>query len=112
MSHTGAVATILCDLLKAFDQAVEKLIDAAVRTRFPVRHLKVLLQLYQAARHVELDGVTCEELQAQRGITPERALATTLLQLRSQPCPSASGFMTTHFHGLVTSTVLLPSSRT
>ena len=77
-----AAATILCDLLKAFDHvAYQKLIDAAVRTRFPVRQLKLLLQLYQAARHVELDGVAGEALQAQRRIIPVCASATTLLQL-------------------------------
>ena len=64
-----AVATILYDLLKAFDHvAYHKLIDAAVRTHFPVRQLKLLLQLYQAARHVELDGEAGEVLRAQRGI--------------------------------------------
>ena len=66
-----AVATILNDLLKAFDHvAYHKLIDAAVRTHFPVRQLKLLLQLYRAARHMELDGVAGEVLRAQRGIIP------------------------------------------
>ena len=64
-----AVATILCDLLKAFDHvAHQKLIDAAVRTRFPVRQLKLLLQLYQALWRVELEGVVCDALKAHRGI--------------------------------------------
>ena len=53
----------------------------SVRTHFPVRQLKLLLQLYRAARHVELDGVAGEVLRAQRGIIPGRAFATTLLQL-------------------------------
>ena len=45
-----AVATILYDQLKVFGHvAYRKLIDAAVRTRFPVRQLELLLQLYQAA---------------------------------------------------------------
>ena len=77
-----AVATILYDLLKAFDHvAYQKLIDAAVRTRFPMRQLKLLLQLYRAPRYVELDGVTDSELRAQRGIIPGCAFETTLLQL-------------------------------
>ena len=39
-----AVATILYDLLKAFDHvAYQKLIDAAAPTRFPVRQLTLLL---------------------------------------------------------------------
>ena len=64
-----AVATILYDLLGAFGHvAYHKLIDAAVRTHFPVRQLKLLLQLYRAARYVELDGVAGEALRAQRGI--------------------------------------------
>ena len=58
----------LC-LLKAFDHvAYPKLIDAAVRTRFPVRLLP--------GGHV-----AGEALQAQRGIIPVCAFATTLLQL-------------------------------
>ena len=77
-----AVATILYDLLKAFDHvAYQKLIDAAVRTRFPMRQLKLLLQVYRAPRHVELDGVAGKELRVQRGIIPGCAFATTLLQL-------------------------------
>ena len=76
------VATILHDLLKAIDHvAYQKLTDAAVRTRFPMRQLKLLLPLYQAARHVELDGVAGEALQAQHGVIPGCAFATTLLQL-------------------------------
>ena len=76
-----AVATILYDLLKAFDRvAYHKPIDAAVRTHFPMRQLKLLLQLYRAARHVELDGVAGEVLRA-RGIIPGCAFATTLFQL-------------------------------
>ena len=76
------VATILHDLPKAFDHvAYQKLIDAALRTRFPVRQLELLLPLHQAARHVELDSVAGEALQAQRGIIPVCAFATTLLQL-------------------------------
>ena len=60
-----AVATILYDLPKAFDHvAHQQLNDAAVRTRFPVRQLKLLIQLYQAARHVELDGVAGEGLRS------------------------------------------------
>ena len=39
------MATILFDLLKAFD-----------RVAFPLGKLKLLPQLYPAARHVELDG--------------------------------------------------------
>ena len=54
--------------------AYQKLIDAAVRAHFPV-------QLHLAARHVELDGVTREALQAQRSIIAGCAFATTLLQL-------------------------------
>ena len=39
------MATLLCDLLEALDHvAYQKLIDAAVRTRLPVRQLKLLLQ--------------------------------------------------------------------
>ena len=46
-----AVATVLYDLLKAFDHvAYQKLIDAEVRTRFPLRQLKLLLQLHQLTR--------------------------------------------------------------
>ena len=77
-----AVAAIFYDLLKAFDHvAYQKLIIAAVRTRSPVRPLQQLPQLCQAARHVELDGVAGEALQAQRGIIPGCAFATTLLLL-------------------------------
>ena len=47
-----AVATILCAHLK--------LVDAEVRTRFPMRQLKLLLPLYLAARHVEPGGVARE----------------------------------------------------
>ena len=93
------MATILHDLLKAFDRvACQKLIDAAVRTCLPVRPLK-LLQLYQAPRRVELDSVAGDALEAQLGIIPGCAFATTLLQLllvgplrevRSQPSYSAS----------------------
>ena len=73
---------ILNDLLEAFDHvAYQKLIDAAVRTRFPVRQLKLLLPLYQTGREVELDGVAGEALKAQRGIIPVCAFATTLLWL-------------------------------
>ena len=45
--QTGTrVATILYDLLKAFDHvAYQKLIDAAVRTRFLVWQLKLPIQL-------------------------------------------------------------------
>ena len=57
------------------------MIDAAVRTRFLVRQLKMLIQLCQWARHVELDGVAGEEVQAQRGIIPGCVFATTLLQV-------------------------------
>ena len=57
------------DLLNAFDHvAYQKLIDAAVRALFPIRQLELLLQLYQALRHVELDGVAGEERQANRGV--------------------------------------------
>ena len=96
MGHGGrhAVATILYDLLKAFDHvAYHKLIDAAVRMHFPVRQLKLLLQLHRAARHVELDGVTGEVPRAQRGIIPEGAFAATLLQLLlvGPPVGSQSG---------------------
>ena len=79
-----AVATILRDPVKAFYHvAYQKLVDAAVRTRFPMRQLKLLLPLYRAARHVELDCVAGEALQAQRGIVLRVgcAFATTLLQL-------------------------------
>ena len=58
-----------------------KLIDAAVRTHFPVRQLKLLLQQNLAARHVELDGVAGDVLRAQGGIISGCAFATTLLQL-------------------------------
>ena len=70
-----AEATILCDLLKAFDHvAYNKLIDAAVRTHFPVRQLKLPLQLYRATRHVELDGVAGEKLRAFRCVPlPQRS---------------------------------------
>ena len=47
--------------------------------RFPMRQLKLLLPLYQAARHVELDGVAGEPLHAERGIIPGCAFATTVL---------------------------------
>ena len=74
--------TILHDLIKAFDHvAYQKLIDAAVRTRFTVTQLKLLLQLYQARRRVELDSVGGDALEAQRGIIPGCAVATALLQL-------------------------------
>ena len=46
-----------------------------------MRQLKLLLPLYEAARHVELDGVAGEALQAPRSIIPGCAFATTLLQL-------------------------------
>ena len=106
-----AVATILRDLLKAFDHvAYRKLIDAAGRTRFPMRQLKLLLPLYQAARHVELDGVAGEALQAQRGIIPGCAFATTLLQLllerRIGLCPFVSWSTTFRCSSLATTTAL------
>ena len=59
------------DLPKAFDHvAYQKPIDAGARTHFPMMQLKLLLPLYQAARHVELDGVAGEALQARRGVIP------------------------------------------
>ena len=72
-----AVASILLqDPLKAFDHGkYQKSIDAEVRTRFQVRQLKLLLQLYQVTRHVELDCVAGDELRAQRGIVPGCAFA-------------------------------------
>ena len=42
--------------------AHHKLIDAAVRRHFLVRQLKLLLQLYLAVGHVELDGAAGEVL--------------------------------------------------
>ena len=61
-----AVATFFHDLLNAFGHvAYQKLIDAAVRTRFPVRQLKLLLQLHQAAMRVELKGVAGDALREQ-----------------------------------------------
>ena len=69
-----AVATILCDCRKlSIMWRTKSLIDAAVGTRLPMRQLK-LLPLHQAARHVELDGVAGEVLQAQRDIIPGCAL--------------------------------------
>ena len=63
-----AAAAILNDLLKAFDHvAYQKLVAAAVARRFPLRHLRLMIQLYQAARHVELHGVAGERLHARRG---------------------------------------------
>ena len=38
-----AVATIFYDLLKVFDHVAYQKVDAAVRTRFPLRQLKLLL---------------------------------------------------------------------
>ena len=69
-----AVFTILFDLVKAFDHV------AYGAHTFPVRQLKLLLQVYQAARHVELDGVAGEELQGRRGIILGCAFATTFFQ--------------------------------
>ena len=70
-----AVATILHDLLKALNRvAYQRLNEGAVRTSFPFRQLPLLFQLYQEARHVELAGVSGEQLRAQQG-------APTLLQL-------------------------------
>ena len=82
MGHGGrhAAATILHDLLKAFDHVAYH-IDAAVRTHFPVRQLKLPLLLCWAARHVELCGATGEVLRAQCGIIPGCAFSTTLFQL-------------------------------
>ena len=49
--------------------------------RFPFKQVKLLLQIYQAPRHVELEGVVCDALKALRGIIPGCDFATTLLQL-------------------------------
>ena len=77
-----AVATILYDLLKAFDHvAYQKLVDAAVRTRFPDSSSLLPAVVTGRPRYVELDGVSGSELRAQRGIIPGCAFATTLLQL-------------------------------
>ena len=69
--------TIQFNLLKTFDHvAYQKLIDAAMRARFPMRQLKLSLQLRQTARHVELDGVVSDALRVQRG---------SILGVRSRP---------------------------
>ena len=69
------------DPLKAFDHvACQNLTDAAERTGFPPRQLRLLVQPCQGSRPVELEGVD-EQLRAQRGIIPGCAFATTLLQL-------------------------------
>ena len=84
MAHGGRArgGSHRLDPPKAFDHvAYHKLIDAAVLTHFPVKQLKLLLQLCRAARQVELGGAAGEVLRAQRGIIPGCAFATTFLQL-------------------------------
>ena len=101
--------------------ADQKLIDAAVRTRFRLMQLKLLLQPHQATRHVELDGVAGEALQAQRGIVLGCAFATSLLQLllvgplrevraTHRLCPSVSWSMTFHCSVSATTTAFRKDS--
>ena len=73
-----AVASILYDLLKAFDHvAYQRLIDAAVRTSFPLRQLRQSVQLFRGDRRVVLSSLAGEQMRAQRDILPGCAFGTT-----------------------------------
>ena len=77
-----AVAAILYDLLKAFDRvAYQKLIDAAERTRLPMRQLKLLFPLCQAAGMWSLTALQVRR--CRRNATPFRGV---LSRRRSSSC--------------------------
>ena len=73
---------ILLDLQKAFEHVIHfELLAAAQRSGFPLRQLKLLLELYRSPRVLSLNDAISKPLHATQTVLPGCQFATVLLQL-------------------------------
>ncbi|CAK0802136.1 unnamed protein product, partial [Prorocentrum cordatum] len=67
-----------------------RLLAAAIATNFPLRQLKLLIQLYRAPRILDLDGRASEFIHTLQAVIPGCHFATLMLQLVLLPAAKRS----------------------